>query len=163
MNVKDALKTALNGNHKLLTTYLSDFSDAELLVRPVPGANHAAWQLGHVISAEVMFLGMIPRAKPPALPAGFAERYTKDTAAKDETAGFLTKAEYLRLFGQVREATLTGLANLTEAELDTPVKGDMARFAPNIGALFLGMASHELMHAAQFTVTRRKLGKPLLM
>jgi hypothetical protein len=163
MTAKDALKTALNSNRTLLTSYLSDFSDADLLVRPAPKANHAAWQLGHLIAAEVMLLGMVPGAKPPALPAGFAERYTKNTAADDGPAGFLSKAEYLRLLGQVREVTLSTLANLPEAELDTPVKGDMAAFAPTIGALFLGMASHELMHGAQFTVTRRKLGKPILM
>jgi hypothetical protein len=39
----------------------------------------------------------------------------------------------------------------------------MARIAPTVGALFLLGANHELMHAGQFVVVRRKLGKPILM
>ena len=38
----------------------------------------------------------------------------------------------------------------------------MARLAPTLGALFFLMASHEMMHAGQFTVVRRQLGKPVL-
>ena len=43
MNAKDALKKTLKSTQGMLEMYLSDLSDADLLVRPVPGANHAAW------------------------------------------------------------------------------------------------------------------------
>ena len=52
MNAKDVLRLDLKANHAILTNYLSDLSDADLLVRPAPGANHIAWQLGHLIVAE---------------------------------------------------------------------------------------------------------------
>src|SRR5678816_3939499 len=52
MNAKDAIKYALESTHNMVTMYLGDLSDADLLVRPAPGANHIAWQLGQLIAAE---------------------------------------------------------------------------------------------------------------
>lgn len=159
MNAKEVLKAALDQNHWVLTHYLSDLTDADLLVRPVPGANHAAWQLGHLITAECMFCQQFG-GTPPSLPAGFAELHGKEGANKDQ--GFATKTEYLDLFKKARAATLAALETLTEADLDKPSTGNIAQVAPTLGKLLVLTAGHELMHAGQFTVLRRKLGKPVL-
>jgi hypothetical protein len=161
MKSTEAIATAFKGTSKILNWYLSDLSDADILVRPVPNANHIAWQLGHVISGEPHLVNMgIPDAKYPELPAGFDEKYTKETASSD--SGFLTKGQYLDLFHKVREATLAVVARLSDADLDKPVTGRMAEFAPTVGALLMLTANHTMMHAGQFTVVRRKLGKPVL-
>jgi hypothetical protein len=163
MNAKDAIKTALDANHFILTSVLADLSDADLLVRPVPGANHIAWQLGHLVYAEAQHLPkQIPGGTPVELPAGFAEQHSKEMAAAEPPKGFRTKEEYLGLFKKVRAATLAALDKIPEADLDRPITGPMARLAPTAGAMFLLMANHELMHAGQFSVVRRKLGKPVL-
>jgi hypothetical protein len=162
MNAKEVIKISLDSTQNMLNSYLSDLSDADLLVRPVPKANHIAWQLGHLIASEVGLGGQAPGATYPALPPGFTEQHTKDTAASESPKGFATKAEYLKLFQQVRAATLANLAKLSEADLDKPITGRIASFAPTVGALLLLTANHVLMHAGQFTVVRRKLGKPVL-
>jgi hypothetical protein len=51
---------------------------------------------------------------------------------------------------------------MPDADLDKPTQGNMAQFAPTLGALLLLQSNHTLMHAGQFTVLRRKLGKPVL-
>jgi hypothetical protein len=163
MNGKDAIKTALKGTQNLLNTYVGDLSDADLLVRTVPGANHIAWQLGHLITAEGGLLAdCLPGAAYPPLPAGFREKHGKETASSDAPAGFLKKGDYLSLFNQAREATLIALDKLSDADLDRPSTGRMAQFAPTVGAMLLLVSNHTLMHAGQFTPTRRKLGKPVL-
>ncbi len=162
MNAKDAIRTALTSTQNILTWYLADLADADLLVRPAPGANHIAWQLGHLISSEVQLGKMVPGAAYPDLPPGFAEQHNKTTAAAEPPAGFRTKEEYLGLFKKVREATLANLAKISDADLDKPTPGDMAKFAPTLGALLLLSSNHTLMHAGQFSVVRRKLGKPVL-
>jgi uncharacterized damage-inducible protein DinB len=163
VNAKDAIKHALNANHWVLTSYLADLSDADLLVRPVPGANHIAWQLGHLIAAEgVMFMQQIPGAKPVELPAGFADQHGKDTSSSDSPTGWKSKAEYLELFGKVRKALIEALDQLPDADLEKATTGRVATIAPTVGALLLLAANHEMMHAGQFTVIRRKLGKPVL-
>lgn len=161
MTAKDVLKAALDLHHDILHGYLADLSDADLLVRPVPTANHIAWQLGHLIYAENnVFLPHIAEAKPVELPAGFVEQHGKDRAGSD--SGFRTKAEYLDLYNQVRQATLAALEKVLEADLDRPIQGRLERLAPTVGRMFFLTASHEMMHAGQFVPVRRKLGKPVL-
>src|SRR5690606_16742110 len=86
--------------------YLSDLSDEELLVRPVAGANHIAWQLGHLIASERKFLESIRQGSMPALPSGFADRHSSQTASSDRADDFLTKADYFRLYDSIRGGTL---------------------------------------------------------
>ncbi len=163
MTGKDAIKTALKGTQHLLNWYLSDLSDADLQVRPCPSANHVAWQLGHLIGAEVGYFGkMIPGAQYPELPAGFSEKHSKETSRSDTPSAFLKKEEYVNLFNRAREATIAAVDRMTDADLDRPTSGDMAKFAPTLGALLLLEANHTMMHVGQFTPIRRKLGKPVL-
>ncbi len=164
MNGKDAIKASLEGTKSILNWYVGDFTDEELFVRPVPGANHTAWQIGNVIVGDIfMVRDQIPDAVFPELPEGFAETHGSAGAEKDGPEGFLTKAEYVELFAKVRAATIAALEKLSDADLDRPTTGRMLDFAPTFGQLFLGASNHTMMHAGQFTVIRRKLGKPVLI
>lgn len=163
MHGKDALKTVLTSTQGLLGMYLSDLSDADLLVRPVAGANHIAWQLGHLIHSEHHLVKLhVPGAVFPELPAGFAEQHNKETAAVEPPSGYRTKSEYLTLFNQARAATLASLDRLADADLDKPTSGLLSQRAPTVAAMLVLVSNHTLMHAGQFTVIRRKLGKPVL-
>jgi hypothetical protein len=164
MNAREAITYALKSTHNLLKQYVSDLSDADLLVRPVPGANHIAWQLGHLISGEVRHMtGQIPGLTYPELPAGFVEQHDKTMAGVEPPKGFRTKEEYLGLFNNVRRATIAGVEKLSDADFDRPNSGPASKLASTLGALLLLEANHVMMHAGQFTVVRRKLGKPVLM
>jgi DinB superfamily len=161
MHGTQAIQAALKSTAGLAGMYLADLSDADLLVRPVPNANHIAWQLGHLIDAEANLTKMIlPDAKYPELPKGFSEQHNKEGAKRD--AGFLSKADYLTLFAKAREATIAAASKLTDADLDKPTSGPLAPHAPNWGAMFILISNHVLMHVGQFTVVRRKLGKPVI-
>jgi hypothetical protein len=164
MKATDAIRTALTSTRDVITWYLSDLSDQDLLVRPAPGANHIAWQLGHLILAERnLVAGQLPGTPYPELPAGFAAQHDKGAASQDPPTGFGTKQQYLDLFTRSRQATLDAVARLSEDDLDRPLGGDWAKYAPTLGAFLLSIvANHTLMHGGQFTVVRRKLGKPVL-
>jgi hypothetical protein len=163
MNIREVIKTALTNSQSLLDMFLGDLSDADLLVRPIPEANHPAWQLGHLIGGEVHLLSQtLPGVRYPELPAGFIEQHDKATAATEPSRGFLTRDQYLALAKSVNQATLKAVEGLTEADLDRPIQGPIAEVAPTLGALLLLVATHAAMHAGQFTVVRRKLGKPVL-
>jgi len=158
MNAKESIRYMLESDQQMIGQYLSDLSDADLLVRPAPGANHIAWQLGHLIASEAgYFLSKVPGAKPPELPAGFAEQHDNKNAGSD--TGFASKDEYLKLFNTARSATLATLDKLSDSDLDKDTGWNMA---PTVGKLLLFIATHDMMHAGQFSVVRRKLGKPVL-
>lgn len=162
MEAKDAVKIALTSTQDMLGRYLSDLSDSDLLVRPVPGANHVAWQLGHLIASEQAMGKELPGVEYPKLPAGFMEQHSNDTAKAEPAKGFRTKDEYVKLFNQTRQATLNALANMSNQDLDRPTSGNMAKWAPTLGHLLVLTANHTMMHAGQFTAVRRKQGKPVL-
>jgi hypothetical protein len=162
MKGTEVIQAALQGAGGMVDMYLADLSDADILVRPVPAANHIAWQLGHLIAGEQYLLKeALPSAKYPELPAGFMEKHSKETAKSD--TGFLTKKQYLDLFKAMRETSIAAVGKLSDADLDKPTSGPMAKFAPKVGNLLFLAANHTTMHTGQFTVVRRKLGKPILM
>jgi hypothetical protein len=163
MKASQVIETALNGTQFLTTQYLSDLSDADLLVRPVPGANHIAWQLGHLISSEIgLVRSQLPNAAYPELPPGFAEQHGKETAGQEPPKGFFNKQQYVDLFNSVREATKATVSKLSDADLDRATTGNMAQFAPTLGSFLVLVCNHTLMHAGQYSVVRRRLGKPVL-
>lgn len=162
MTGKEAVKAVLTSTKNWLNMYVSDLSDADILVRPAPGANHIAWQLGQLIEAEAMMGDQIGKDVYPALPGHFNKTYGKELAGVDTASKFLKKAEYVDLFNKVRDATLTAVEKMSDVDLDKPLTGEMAQWAPTVGALLLLTGDHTMMHAGQFTVVRRKLGKPVL-
>jgi DinB superfamily len=160
MDIKDAIRSTFETADFLVEAYLSDLSPHELMMRPVPGANHPAWQFGHLIASERMLVeGGLPGSMPP-LPAGFAERHNKDTAGSDKPEDFLTKDEYFQLAKETRAATLKVLEGLSSADLDKPVSGRLPPFVKKVGDAFLTVGTHWIMHSGQWVVLRRKLGRP---
>ena len=159
MDLKDAVRTTFETADLLVQAYLADLTPQEMLTRPAPDANHVAWQLGHLITGEREFVEAgVPGSMPP-LPAGFAERYTTDTAVSDKPADFLQKEEYFAIAKDVRAATLAVMEKLTPTDLDKPVTGRVPPFVKRVGDSFLTAGTHWIMHSGQWVVLRRKLGR----
>jgi hypothetical protein len=85
MTMQEFFESNLKGSLDMLKMHIADLSDADLMARPVPNANHANWQIGHMLVGEVH---LTQKAGAPGveLPAGFAERYSKETAKVDDPA-----------------------------------------------------------------------------
>lgn len=163
MNGISVLRASLQSSANMMEMILSDFADADLLVRPVAHANHLAWQLGHLIASErAIVMEQIPSAAMPELPTGFAEAHSKDKSESDDAAGFHSKADYIELLKKMRAATLLELDKLSDADLDRPTTGRLAGMFPTLGGVLSLLSDHIMMHLGQATVVRRKLGKPVL-
>jgi uncharacterized damage-inducible protein DinB len=161
MNPKDALKLGIEMSDFIINAYIGDLSDADLLIRPVPGMNHIAWQLGHLISAEHRFVEMLSPGSCPPLPDGFDAAHTKETAKIDDSSKFLPLAKYQELWKAQRAATMAVLENYPESELDKADPEKYPTFAPTPAALLAMTGTHALMHCGQFVAVRRQLGKPV--
>jgi uncharacterized damage-inducible protein DinB len=162
MNSRDAIKLGIDMANRVSMDYLKDLTDEELMKRPHPGCNHIKWQLGHLISGEHQMTETISPGSMPALPTGFAERYTPETAKLDDPKAFDSKAELLRVFEQQRAAALKVLERQSDADLAQPSPESMRSYAPTVGHVFTLHGSHWLMHAGQWAVIRRQLGRPPL-
>lgn len=159
MTINEFLARGLEQSLGMLKMHVADFSDADLLARPVPGANHANWQLGHLIASESRTMARCGAAMPP-LPEGFAQRDAKDNTQNDDPAKFATKAELLATLATTRAASVAFARSATPAQLDAP--SPMAQVWPTVGDLLASWPTHDAMHIGQIQVLRRKLAKPLL-
>lgn len=159
MNSSSALKVGIEMADFISMGYLGDLTDEQLLIRPCKGANHIAWQLGHLIVSEHEMIEKVCPGAMPALPEGFRERYGKEAAESDEAAAFDRKDSLLAAHKAQRTATLAVLDKLSDEDLDKPSGLD---YAPTVCAIFSMQGSHWLMHAGQWAIIRRQLGKPPL-
>ena len=158
MDAKDVIRQLVEFSHLLIRMYVDDLTDADLLVRSVPEANHIAWQLGHAVAGTQQMLSELGHAGPP-LPQGFAAAHGPEAAASDDPARFATKDEYLALAEKMKAASLAAIDATPASALDQPGPESMRQYAPTIGAVLMLLGSHWMMHAGQFVPIRRKLGK----
>lgn len=159
MDAKRALKLSIDMGRAVAMGYVDDLNDDELLRRPHPACNHIKWQLGHLIASEHKMIEQVAPGAMPPLPPGFADRYTAATATSDDPAAFDTKEDLLKVFEAQRAGTLAALEKVSIDELDRPTG---VEYAPTVAAMFEMQGSHWLMHAGQWAVVRRMLGRPPL-
>lgn len=160
MNALDSLKVGLDMADFVCQSYLKDLSDADLMTRPHSACNHINWQIGHLVLSENEMMSAIAPQSMPSLPAGFAEKYARETQGIDDASKFCTKAELLAAFAAQRAATIQVMQSLTDADLDKPTGID---YAPTVVSLLSIQGAHWLMHCGQWVVVRRMLGKPVVI
>jgi hypothetical protein len=155
MSIANHIRASFELPDMIVRAYLEDLTDDDLFVRPAENMNHIAWQLGHLISGENWHTM-------PSLPPEFLSAHSKETALSDDRSNFLAKSEYLRLMEEQRTQTLDCLSRLSDEELSRPSPESIRYFGPTVGSVFAGESAHWMMHAGQWSVIRRKLGRPPL-
>jgi hypothetical protein len=165
MQAKDVIRHSIEMADMMMGKYLEDLDDSAFLVRAVPGMNHIAWQVGHLIATQRSAMEAIKPGSCPPLPEGFAAKHDqKTTTTIDDPAAFHTKAEYLAVWKAQREALKAVLESMTDAELDAPAPENLRGMVPTVGlALNLMGGIHPLMHVGQFVAVRRQLQMPVAM
>jgi hypothetical protein len=162
MSHTDLLANSLAGNFEMLKSHLADFSDADLIVRPVPAANHTAWQLSHLLGLEAMLCHMYAPEAAPKLPEGFKKLGGAEGSKIDDAAQFMKKDELLEHLGRTSKGLAGWVRAMTPEDLDKPGPAEFKGWVNTIGELIIGIGGHTMMHVGQIQVIRRKLGKKVL-
>lgn len=161
MNAKDVIRYSLDQSQHIIDAYIGDLDDADLLIRPVEGMNHIAWQLGHLIQTERAIAEAVKPGSSPPLPDGFEAGHGRQEFGKDDPTAYLPRAKYQELWKAQRAATRAVLDSLPDSELDKPSPEPFRAFAPTFGALLNLAGTHPLLHAGQFVGVRRKTKRPI--
>ncbi len=160
------LAEAFESNLGMVKMTVADFSDDDMMRRPVPGANHAMWQLGHIVETEARMIGKVAPNVAVTLPANFDKTFGHDMTCCDDPAKFPKKDELLDLLTKVRAATVRWIMEVNLAELDAPLPDSfpdrLRKRCPTQGHLAMLIPSHATMHVGQMQVIRRALDKPVL-
>ena len=163
MRAQEVLKASLKMTQRVYSSYVSDLTDEELMLRPGPGCNHIAWQLGHLISSNTSILNAVLPDAAPSLPEGFDQKHGKSNSGSDDPKDFLTKDQYVTLFSKLDDAIVAAIDRLSEADLDQPSPEAWRGKFPTIGSLAVVLVAHTMMHVGQWVPIRRKLQKPVLI
>lgn len=159
MSISEHIKDTLGLPTSVVQGYISDLTDDELMMRPHESANHIAWQLGHLITAEHNLNNMVAPGSMPDLPAGFAEKHSKDKASSNNKDDFCSKDEYLDAMNVQRAGTLALLDRMSDEDLQQPGPEQARQLGATAGAVIAGQSAHWMMHAGQWVIVRRQLGK----
>ncbi|WP_197442570.1 DinB family protein [Lignipirellula cremea] len=159
MSIAQQIKHELQLPNFVVDGYLKDLTDEQLMIRPHPKANHIAWQVGHLIASENSLNNMVSPDSMPPLPDGFADRHRKDMASSDNPADFCTRDEYLKVMKEQRAGTFALLDRLSDEELEQPAPAQIQRLGATVGAVIAMQSAHWMMHAGQWVIVRRQLGK----
>ena len=143
----------------IIKAYINDLDDAELLIRPVPGMNQIAWQLGHLIAAERIRRDDQAGLVPP-LPEGFAEAHIKEASRLDDPE-VPHAGQVPELWKAQRAATQPCSTAFPTPTSTRPPQ--LSAWAPTVAAVLNMAGTHALMHSGQFVAVRRKLGKPVVI
>ncbi len=163
MNANEAIKINIDTADMVCGMYLDDLTNEEAMSRPHAGCNHINWQVGHLIASDYMMCtSCIPDCLP-ALPAGFAEKYSKETAASDNVDDFVPHSELMELNRAQRKVIIELLSGLGDDQLGAASPEHFRAYAPTVGSIFSMLGSHWLMHAGQWVVVRRELGREIMI
>ncbi len=163
MNSQAILKSTQGITNMVLSSYLSDLVDSDLMKRPGAGCNHIAYQLGHLIASNTSILNLVAPGTAPELPAGFAEKHSKEKNSCDDAKQFNSKQEYLDLMKQLDAAVLAAIEKASDADLDKPSPESFRSWCPKLGDMYVLLVTHSLMHAGQWVPIRRMLDKPVVI
>jgi roadblock/LC7 domain-containing protein len=162
VSLKETLAAAIQQDLDMIKTHLNDFTDAEWMTRPVPAANHAAWQMAHLANFDVMVAGVLAPGAKVSKPASLDQCQGAEAAKSDDPKKFPTKAEVLKVMDEANAIQVAAIKNMSDADFDKPSPEQFRQWAPTVGHLVLLLPAHASMHLGQIQVIRRKLGRPVM-
>jgi hypothetical protein len=144
---------------RMVQLMCEDLSEAEFHHQPVPGANSAAWIVGHLAVTSRRTAERLGATELPVLTEEFIGRYSQTKKAAGSQAELGSKEELLALFNLCTDKLMGAMRTLPAEGLDGPALNP-GRFATNYGEAILFGAMHFTMHCGQLSTIRRSLGKP---
>lgn len=167
MTPNDVIAGAFRSGRHMVHRFVDDLSPDEFRHQPVPGANSAAWIVGHLALVARRVAGArlgVPEADLPAVDEEAAKAFATTKQAAGDHSGLGDPAGWLRLFDECIEKAIAAVLRLPADQLaapaPAPTPGLLAPGATYGDLLNLLAGHHVALHVGQLTTIRRSLGKP---
>jgi len=158
--LKDIVIEQLNSGQYLFNKFTADLTDAEYFKIPVPGANHAAWIVGHVATSEDS-LTAAATGKPKRVPENLQKLFKGGSPCNPEASKYPSRKEIDELFRTSRAQTVEALKAFDESTWGDPApQGYPKELFPTLGSIWGLQGTHQFWHIGQLTVCRAALKKP---
>jgi hypothetical protein len=159
MTTNDLLSTGYRFGALLVHRMVDDLTPAEFSRQPVPGANCAAWVVGHLALTLRNTLQRLGGTDLPAFPEELIAKLQTTGQSAAEQAGYGDPKALVTLFDTFVERCQAMVGSLTPSDL-AETSDVRPGFAKNRGEGLLFGSLHIAMHTGQLSTIRRSLGKP---
>ncbi len=161
MTANELLAAAYRMGRQMVHMLCDDLTPEEFRHQPVPGANSAAWIVGHLAVTARRTAERLGAADLPPLTEEFVGRFsvTKSPAAEQSDLG--DKAALFALLDLSVEKLMDAVRKLPLDALNGP-PANIGPFATNYAEAVLFGGMHLTLHCGQLSTIRRSLGKPPL-
>ena len=157
----EALGLGLDHVTRVVMMYTEDLKGNDWLHRPCPGANCAAWIMGHLVLSARGMMTKIGATDLPALPEGFEKRFGREESAPKAT-DFGDTSMLRPMFEDHHKRFAAYARSLSPEKLSTSLGSDHP-FFKTVGTLLAFAPIHIATHAGQISTIRRSLGRPPLV
>lgn len=141
---------------------VNDTDDDRWLEQPFEGANHIAWQVGHIMVAQYGLTLAAVRGRQREdlewLPKSYAKMFGRDSTPHVEVASHPTPDELRAALDTVHDHVIAGLQSVEPAVFDDKPEWEVPMCSTKLEAVHF-CALHEMVHAGQIGMLRRMLGK----
>ena len=129
------------------------------LRQPVPTGQHVLWIVGHLARADDW--GLIALGLKSRLLDDIAEFFARGRPVTSDPQDYPAPEAVHEVYRASHQRFMDRLDVISDADLDRPTCGAIARFAPNLGTLLQSHVWHEGFHGGQLALIRRYLGLPV--
>ncbi len=150
---------ALAFSYGVTTKLVEDIADDQMLHRPAPNCNHAAWLLGHLAYAADSFYRNFS-GKESVIPENYDAQFGMGSTPTDDASDYPPKADMLDALEKAHAALAGWFKALPEERYGEALPEGLEMFGPNYAAVASTLAWHEGVHHGQLIEVRRSLGLP---
>lgn len=158
MTTPDALAAAYRMSGQLIHRMADDLTPADFRHQPSPGANTAAWVVGHLAVTLWRTADRLGAPGLAPLPPGLLDTFTQTGKPAGDQSALGDPGELLALFDANLAKVIEAVPGIPAAKLAEPPA--RPGFAATFGEGVLFGALHIAMHSGQLSLIRRSLGKP---
>ena len=158
-SARDVIRQQLQNSQMLIEKFSSDLTDQEYFVPAVPGANHAAWIVGHIAVSEDFIVGKIT-GKGMRLPQAMHDVFNGKSVCHAGASKYPPRRQIDELHRTTRAHSLEDLSLFPDTRWSESAPAGMnpAMF-PTLGAMWGMIGAHPFWHIGQLTTNRVALKK----
>jgi hypothetical protein len=159
MTPNDTIAAGYRMAKMLIHRMVDDLTPAAFAHQPCPGANTAAWLIGHLAVSLRRSAERLGGTDLPPVAPDLIDRFTQTKKPADVQADLGDSKELLNLFDVCIEKMIELSKQLPPEKLAGPSSAP-GPFANNLAEGLLFGSLHIAMHSGQLSTIRRSLGKP---
>jgi uncharacterized damage-inducible protein DinB len=159
MTQQELLASGYRMGCQMVHMMCDDLTSEEFQHQPVPGANSAAWVVGHLAVITRRTAERLGATDLPPLSEEFVGRFSQTRKPAAAQADLGDKSELLSLLDGCVEKLMAAVRTLALESLMGPAPNP-GPFATNYAEAVLFGAMHMTLHCGQLSTLRRSLGKP---